>query len=332
MNDICFINRRVNPSVYYGPDQSANHAASSGIPQLTDGFTRPLLSFRFIRRGITSIRFGISLALILLLSLISHAQQNIRVMSFNIRFDNPADSINSWDNRKSLAVETLKTESPDIIGMQEVLQSQLVYLSDHMDGYDHVGVGRVDGKSSGEYVSVFYKTARFKVMEWGTFWLSATPGDTGSVGWDAALPRICTWVKFEDVVDQNLIFFLNTHFDHMGQVARKESAMLILDFIAERAAGLPVIVTGDFNCTPDQEPYRILTNSGNGLLDACFLSPDGECNAGTFNGFGPAANERIDLILLKGHWKVESSQILKIREKEMYISDHYPVTCVIKNQ
>jgi endonuclease/exonuclease/phosphatase family metal-dependent hydrolase len=254
-------------------------------------------------------------------------------MTFNIRYDNPADSINSWDNRKSLVVETLKTESPDIIGMQEVLLSQLTYLDGHLNDYGHVGVGRVDGKTSGEYVPVFYRSDHFNVVDWGTFWLSDTPEDTGSVGWDAALPRICTWVKFTDLETNKDFFFLNTHFDHMGQTARKESARLILDFIARNTASLPVIVTGDFNCSPEQEPYHILTSPDNGLKDACLLAngPEG-CIEATFNGFGTSTeNERIDLVLVKGYWKVESSQMLKIRDKEMYISDHYPVICNLAN-
>jgi endonuclease/exonuclease/phosphatase family metal-dependent hydrolase len=311
MSDICFINRRVNPSVNTGPVQPVNLSVKPSI----FAFLALFLALFISCRSADGVEHGDSL----------------KVMTFNIRFDNPADSINSWDNRKSLVVETLKTESPDIIGMQEVLLSQLTYLAGHLKGYGHVGVGREDGKTSGEYVPVFYRSDRYKVVEWGTFWLSSTPEDTGSVGWDAALPRICTWIHFTDLKTSENFFFLNTHFDHMGQTARKESANLILDFIAENTKGLPVIMTGDFNCTPDQEPYSILTNSDNGLLDACFLSASEICQAGTFNGFGSAdETERIDLILLKSDWEVNSFQMLKINKGKMFISDHYPVVCILR--
>jgi endonuclease/exonuclease/phosphatase family metal-dependent hydrolase len=262
------------------------------------------------------------------------AQQDLRVMTFNIRFDNPEDGINSWENRSNFVVKTLGKESPDILGLQEVLQRQLVYLIEELKDYSYVGVGRDDGKTGGEYSPVLYKKERFQVLEWGTFWLSATPEDTGSVGWDAALPRICTWVKFNDLRDNRQFFFLNTHFDHMGQNARMESARLILNFIAKNTSGLPVIVTGDFNSGPSQEPYLILTNPGNGLQDVCLLANNPQvCSEGSFNGFGNSdEKERIDLILLKGNCNVLSVEMLKEKKGEMYISDHWPVVADISRQ
>jgi endonuclease/exonuclease/phosphatase family metal-dependent hydrolase len=259
--------------------------------------------------------------------------QHLSVMSFNIRFDNPGDSLNWWNNRKELVVGTLQEKSPDLIGMQEVLDGQLNYLLENMPGYGSAGVARDDGKKAGEYSPLLYKKDLFEVIDWGTFWLSPTPGDTGSVGWDAALTRICTWARLKDLRDNREFFFLNTHFDHMGTLARKESAGLIINFIEEQARNLPVILTGDFNCTPDEEPYHVLTNPANGLKDACLIGGSGAfCGMGTFNGFGNAdETERIDLILLKGDWRVGSFQLLKIKQEKMFISDHWPVLAEIIN-
>lgn len=254
-----------------------------------------------------------------------------RVMTFNIRLDNPEDGVNSWENRKKILTKNLIRISPDIFGMQEVLQGQLQYLSENLPDYGYVGAGREDGKTAGEYGPVFYKKELFMVLHWGTFWLSATPADTGSVGWDAALPRICTWVKFLDLVTDQDFIFINTHLDHMGDTARAESAKLILDFIENQTDRLPVILTGDFNCSPEEEPYRILTNSMNGIKDACLLANSSECGTGTFNGFGSEKDpKRIDMIFVKGAWKANSYEVPEIKEGEMFISDHWPVVVELK--
>ncbi len=252
--------------------------------------------------------------------------QSVKVMSFNIRFDNPADENNCWENRRKLATLTIRNVAPDFIGMQEALERQVLYLDASLPGYDYIGVGRDDGKKAGEYVPVFYRTDRFTLLDQGHFWLSETPGDTGSVGWDAALPRICTWGKFRETETGREILFLNTHFDHMGAKARAESARLILGFIGENMHTLPVILTGDFNCSADEEPYRILTQ-GTGLSDACLASGDtNKCSEGTFNGFGHEQNpQRIDFIFFNEQFRTRSYEARKITYNGMFVSDHWPV-------
>lgn len=256
----------------------------------------------------------------------------IRVMSFNIRYDNPEDGINRWENRKNIVSGAIIEHAVDLAGLQEVLINQLNDLDGLLPGYGHVGVGREDGKSVGEYVPIFYKTSRFELLDNGTFWLSATPEDTGSVGWDAALTRICTWGKFLDKKSGTEFYFLNTHFDHMGKTARIESARLIMDFINKETNDLPVILTGDFNSSPEDEPYSVLTNPENGLLDVCqIINSSKACNEGTFNGFRSENKpERIDMVFIKGRWEVDSYKVLKIKDGEMYISDHWPVVSELK--
>ena len=255
-----------------------------------------------------------------------------RVMSFNIRLDTPADGINRWDNRKQIAVSAIIEHGVDLAGMQEVLINQMNDLKGLLPGYGHIGVGREDGKLKGEAVPIFYKLSRFELLDNGTFWLSATPADTGSVGWDAALPRICTWGKFLDKTSGGEFYFLNTHFDHMGKTARTESARLILDFIGKQTGGLPVILTGDFNCSPAEEPYSVLINPENELTDVCQSSNSSEaCIEGTFNGFGAQNDpERIDMVFYKGRWEVVSYEVLKIKKGEVFISDHWPVVAELK--
>ena len=257
----------------------------------------------------------------------------VKVMTFNIRFDNPADGINSWENRRKLVTLSLRNAAPDLIGMQEVLERQAIYLKSNLPGYDYVGVGRDDGRNGGEYVPVFYRTDRFQLKDWGTFWLSPTPSDTGSVGWDAALTRICTWARLNDMASNQDIFYLNTHFDHMGTIARAESAKLILGFIREKCLDLPVILTGDFNCSPKDEPYRVLTTSS-GLTDACKTAgSEKDFGEGTFTGWGTEASpERIDFIYYNDKWNAVSYEVRKIKLGDMYISDHWPVVAVLDSQ
>jgi len=249
----------------------------------------------------------------------------IRVMTFNIRYDNPADGINSWDNRKELVTSGIGT--PDIFGMQEVLKHQLDYILGELPAYRPIGVGREDGQTKGEYAPIFYKNDHFSLLDHGTFWLSPTPLDTGSIGWDAALTRICTWGKFLDKSTGVVFYFLNTHFDHMGDTARAESARLIVDFINKKTNGLSVILTGDFNSSPNDEPYLVLTDLEKGLNDACQSGNiSNACNEGTFNGFGSQKDpERIDMIFFKGSWQVLSYNVLKIKNADTFISDNWPM-------
>jgi len=262
------------------------------------------------------------------------------VMSFNVRYDNPADAPNDWNSRKPLILETIVDKSADIIGMQEVLKSQLDDLDSLLPWYDYFGVGRDDGREKGEYVPVFYKMNRFEALDWGTFWLSGSPQDTGSVGWDAAITRIATWVKFRDLHLQRdghfyEFFFINTHFDHMGDTARLESAGLIMDFISQKTAGLDVILTGDFNCDPGSRPYARITggSSMDGTLrDVCGPTLTGRVeDKPTFTAFGHAEDsKRIDFIFINDNWDVFSYETLEVVREGIYISDHWPIISRIK--
>jgi len=263
---------------------------------------------------------------------VSGQDASIRVMSFNIRLDNSGDGINRWDNRKQIASGAIIKQAVDFAGMQEVLNNQMNDLEALLPGYRHIGAGREDGKTKGEAVPIFYKLDRFDLLDNGTFWLSATPEDTGSVGWDAALPRICTWGKFLDKSTHRQFYVLNTHFDHMGKTARIESAKLILDFIGKKTGDLPAILSGDFNCPPEDEPYSVLTNPQNGLSDVCqSINSSKACHEGTFNGFGNEKSpQRIDMIFTKGRWNVSGYEVLKITEGDIFISDHWLVVSELK--
>ena len=236
------------------------------------------------------------------------------VGSYNIRLKVSSDSVkgNVWEKRCQVICDQVNFMSPDIFGAQEVLHTQLVDMLAGLDGYDYIGVGRDDGKTGGEYAAIFYKTNRLRLLDQGNFWLSETP-DRPGLGWDAACIRICTWGKFagQTATDDEAFFFFNLHMDHVGVVARREAAKLIVKKISEIAPGAPVIVTGDFNVDQNDEIYSIFTQSGL-LKDSYLASRLNFAENGTFNSFdtGLYTDSRIDHIFVSPAISVDAYGIL----------------------
>ena len=236
------------------------------------------------------------------------------VGSYNIRLKVSSDSVkgNVWEKRCQVICDQVNFMSPDIFGAQEVLHTQLVDMLAGLDGYDYIGVGRDDGNTGGEYAAIFYKTTRLRLLDQGNFWLSETP-DRPGLGWDAACIRICTWGKFarQTATDDEAFFFFNLHMDHVGVVARREAAKLIVQKISEIAPGAPVIVTGDFNVDQNDEIYSIFTQSGL-LKDSYIASRLNFAENGTFNSFdtGLYTDSRIDHIFVSPAINVDAYGIL----------------------
>ena len=247
------------------------------------------------------------------------------LISYNIRYDNNWDVENSWSLRKNRICQLLNDYNPSIFGIQEGLLNQVGFIDSVLIKYDYVGVGRDDGKMKGEFCAIYFDTTRYKIRNNSTFWLSETP-DVVSVGWDAALERICTYGLFEDKNFGEEFWVFNTHFDHLGVLARKKSSALILKKIKEiNTQSLPVILMGDFNSIPNSEPIKILKND---LKDALQISLENlKGPQGTFNGFDmmlPIDN-RIDYIFTK-NVKVFSYRHIDDRlNNNRHISDHLPV-------
>lgn len=261
--------------------------------------------------------------------------EDIKVMSFNIRYDNPRDGINTWYNRKEIAVAAILDNNVDIVGMQEVLLSQQTYLEQNLADYDFYAVGRDDGKTKGEMGSIFYQRERFEPLDKSTFWLSETPEVVGSKGWNAVLPRIVSWVKFRDLNNDEEFFFFNTHFSHVGDEARANSASLLVEQVVNIAGSNPVIISGDFNCTNESKPYAIITDINNGLptlYDTHYIS-EAEHFGGlnSINGFGKSRREAIiDYLFCSDDFEVATHGILAIKKDSVYISDHFPVFAELK--
>lgn len=247
------------------------------------------------------------------------------IMTWNIRLDTPNDGDNAWKHRKSGFCAQLSEENADIIGFQEVLHNQLIDLQDCLSGYSYVGVGRADGKQGGEYSPVFYKSDRFVLIESGTTWLSNTPNVPGSVGWDAALERIVSWAKLGDKNTGDTMVVMNTHFDHVGQKARENSAILMLELAERLAPGSPLIILGDLNADPENPAYKRFISAG--LIDARIVATGFEGQRATYTGFDddPMNDALIDFILHSPHFETIDYVVRPVNNGNQYLSDHLPV-------
>ncbi|CAM4908968.1 unnamed protein product [Rotaria socialis] len=252
-----------------------------------------------------------------------------RVMTYNIRLDTIIDGRNQWYFRKDRVINLIQHYLPDILGVQECLPKQMTDLTSGLSNYGSYAVGRNDGKDNGECCAIFYRHDRFELNDKGTFWLSETPDKPGTKGWDAALPRICSWVKLRDRLMNKEMFYFNTHFDHKGLVARRESAKLILTRI-EHIVGYAThaILTGDFNSGPESDAYRTITNNikfADAKLSTASVhsGPDG-----TWSTFDVKYDigDRIDYIFITpARLEVLRHAHLTDSNNKFYPSDHLPV-------
>lgn len=262
--------------------------------------------------------------------LLALGQQEIKIMSYNIRLDVKSDGENWWEKRKNKVTGLLNYYEADFIGLQEVLHNQLLYLKASLPGYSFTGVGRDDGKEAGEYSCIFYRKDKYTVVEQSTFWLSPTPG-MPSKGWDAALNRVCTYGLFKNIKTKKFVWVFNTHFDHMGKLARLESAKLIIKKINElNTKNYPVIVTGDFNSRPGDEPSQYMMAN---MQNSRSISKLVYGAADTWNGFtfNEKPNGCIDYIFVSNDKRITVSKFATITDSyEMkYPSDHFPVLATI---
>jgi endonuclease/exonuclease/phosphatase family metal-dependent hydrolase len=269
----------------------------------------------------------IILSLLLICSFVAagYAQQ-LRVGSYNVRFDNPRDTGNLWVDRAPVVAELLRFHDFDVFGTQEALKNQLDDINSALPQYERYGLGRDDGKDKGEHSAIFFRKDRFKLLDKGDFWLSETPNKP-SLGWDATCcNRIASWVYLQDLATKRKFYFFNVHYDHQGVEARKESSKLILRRIREVAGKEPVILSGDFNGDHASEWYKALANSGL-LKDTYREVTHPYASNASFNGFGRQSDreEIIDHVFVTGHFKVNKWGLLTDTYHGKFPSDHFPV-------
>ena len=272
--------------------------------------------------------FLLSLAALLLCGGCGNSQKDVEIkyMSYNIRYGTANDGDNAWDIRKPATKEMIEREQPDILGLQEALISQLQYIDNNFPNYSRVGVGRDDGKEEGEFMAVYYRNDKFKLLDNGVFWLSETP-DSCSMGWDAACKRIVTWAKLKDIESKRVFYAFNTHLDHVGEVAREQSILLIVNRIDKivKKDKAPIFLSGDFNSNVSSPIFDPLKAE---MKDSRAILPESEWET-TYNNFGNGGDSMIDYIFYK------NAEVLEFRTLngdygKPYISDHYPVMATFK--
>ena len=280
-------------------------------------------------------RFGLVLALIWAAAATAAEIVPTPVMSFNIRYGSADDGENDWEHRRYLLRVAIRERDPHILGVQECLWNQGVELDRAFGNYRLTGVGRDDGVRAGEMCLIFTRRDRYHVLDQGHFWLSETPETPGSKGWDAACPRIVTWVELRDRwCDPDTLYVFNAHFDHVGEEARLRGAELLRARMAEISDGHPVILMGDFNASAGDSPaYRILAEEGwtvdLPLRDAFAVATPADRRGGTFHGFtGEPTTGRIDWILCSGAFALREAGTSRFEREGRYPSDHFPVWAV----
>jgi len=249
--------------------------------------------------------------------------RELTVMTMNMRYDNPEDGENGWRFRRGRIGELLGMRMPDVFGTQEVLANQFDDLRALLPGYTAVGVGREDGARAGEFNAVFFRRDRFELLDSGTFWLSEEPEKAGSRGWDGACERLATWVVLRDGDGAELLF-VDTHLDHVGEQARREGVELLLNRIGTLRGGRPVVLTGDFNAEPSDEPIVRVLASG-ALRSAHAEAPEKSGPEWSFSDFGrlpEAERPLIDYIFYGSGLEPVRCAILPDTLNGGYLSDH----------
>lgn len=259
-----------------------------------------------------------------------------RVMTYNVRYDNPEDGDHRWANRRKGVADTIRFREPSLLGLQEPLEHQLSYLQDRLPTYEWVGNPRVDGNEEGEYSPIGFDDRRFALEATDTFWLSETPKRAGSLGWDARHPRIVTWARLRDRNTDRVLVHANTHFSHDGPQARRHSAHLLRERLDELTDDEPLIVTGDFNCIAGEPAHETIVDPEAGrrtLYNAIDRSEYGhhgpETSVTDFEHLVP--NRKIDHVFVTDDLEVRQHGVCTdLYAEDRYPSDHFPVLAQVR--
>ena len=272
----------------------------------------------------------VGVLLTLLMKYIKGENVTHSVITYNIKYDDRSVDENSWIMRKEGMVNLINSISPDILGIQEGLFHQVDYLDDNLDNFRYVGVGRDDGYKKGEFCAIFFNKNKYRLINSSTFWLSENPNKV-SIGWDAALERICTYAQLETLNGKDKIWIFNTHFDHFGKIAREQSAELLIKKIRNiNTDGEPTVIMGDLNALEDSKVIEILKREFKDSMEISEIGHNGPI--GTFNNFlsKQEITKRIDYIFIYGMKIVSHEHVNKKLDNGNHISDHLPVLTKMK--
>lgn len=269
------------------------------------------------------------------------SSDNLKIMTFNLRYGTADDGEHRWENRKDLTAGVIQQCTPDLIGLQEALLFQLEFLKSRMPEYAILGKPRLDGDREGETAAIMYREPEIQLVDHGTFWFSETPEIPGSSDWGSRHPRVCTWGIFGDGGDHHRFSLYNLHLDNASQQAREKSVQLLTEVIGSGSPADPVIVTGDFNADEDNviikymqgENIREMGNESRALaFKDVFADLDDEPTVhGTIHNYtGRTDGPRIDYIFVSREVEVHSAEIVRYSAGGRYPSDHFPVKAELK--
>ena len=267
--------------------------------------------------------------LLVVLPMLAQAGPPLKVATYNLRLNEPEDGADAWPQRKDMVRALIRYHRLDLVATQEGLIDQIRDL-EAMPGWSRVGVARDDGKEEGEHSALFYRRDRLALEAHGDFWLSATP-ERPSISWDSnCCNRLATWARLRDKASGQRFVAFSVHFDHEGEVSRRESARLLVQRARALGQGLPVLCLGDFNAEPGSEPVALMTAA---LRDARTLSetpPYGP--EGTFNAFKwvPERERRIDYLFVTPGVRVLDYAVLTDSLRGRYTSDHFPLVLTVQ--
>ena len=264
---------------------------------------------------------------------------DLKMMTFNIRYANPADGVNAWPNRRNLVYQVIRDQNLDTVGLQEALVAQVHDLEAALPEFHRIGVGRDDGVNAGEFSAILYRASRFDVESSGTFWFSDTPEVPGSSSWGNASIRICTWGRFVEHGTGRAFYQFNVHLDNVSEPANEKSVQLLMARVVQRQFPTdPFIVTGDFNSSESQPPVRYMTGAApiatmaNPIptVDSFRQLYPNATGIGTFHNFvGGTGGDKIDFIFMGPGERAVAAEIIHTQQNGLYPSDHYPVTATI---
>jgi len=255
-------------------------------------------------------------------------EDSIRICTYNIRYASPRDGDDIWINRKESVAKFLSDF--DVMGLQEVTANQFEDLRERLPEFSSYGLGRDDGRLGGESAAVFFRRDRFVPLAQGTIWLGEDPTAVGQKSWDAAMPRTMTWMVLRDQETSGVFVFANTHFDHVGKLARQRSGELIADFLSNRFDSLPTILLGDFNCLPGSPPHAAISNAFRDVHQIKSVAPQGPDS--TWCGFKEIVlGRRIDHVFINNQLVLDSVSVLDPKTPSgRFASDHLPVTALVR--
>jgi endonuclease/exonuclease/phosphatase family metal-dependent hydrolase len=245
----------------------------------------------------------------------------LRVMTFNIRFDSPDDAPdNTWAKRRDAAIAVVRTHRPDVVGMQEAMGHQVEDVRAGLVEYEFFGRPR-DLSVHAEYVPLLWSRERFEAEQTGVFWLSETPDVEGSKGWDADNPRVATWAVLRDRTSKRALLVVNTHLDRWGELARRSGAELLVGRAAERFAGMPLLVTGDMNESYGDPAMNVFASA---LLRDSYADVADDAPP-TIHHYGQRYGRKIDFVLCDPNWQTLGASVVGDRPDGQWPSDHFPV-------